>query len=118
MSSHSASDPAGLLGDLARETYNAERNDSASNPGPQNVGLVRLNPNSDLPPPTDHGVVEPFWYSFDLTHRRAQEEDGHTRSRRANCRCRRTRANQQTQDVLHLQGQHHEADEGKRRRQP
>jgi hypothetical protein len=26
-----------------------------------------------VPPPTDHGVVEPFWYSFDLTHRRVQE---------------------------------------------
>ena len=65
--------PARLLSGLARETYNAERNDSASNPGPQNVGLVKLNPNSDIPPPTDHGVVEPFWYSFDLTHRRVQE---------------------------------------------
>jgi oxalate decarboxylase len=73
MSSSPASDPARLLSDLARETYNAERNDSASNPGPQNVGLMRLNPNSDVPPATDHGVVEPFWYSFDLTHRRVQE---------------------------------------------
>jgi cupin len=35
--------------------------------------LVKLNPNSDVPPPTDHGVVEPFWYSFDPTHRRVQE---------------------------------------------
>jgi oxalate decarboxylase len=26
-----------------------------------------------VPPPTDHGGVELFWYSFDLTHRRAQE---------------------------------------------
>ncbi len=73
MSKSPASDPTLLLGDLARETYNAERNDSASNPGPTNAGLVRLNPNSDVPPPTDHGVVEPFWYSFDLTHRRVQE---------------------------------------------
>lgn len=73
MSSSLAFDPTRLLGDLARETYNAERNDSASNPGPQNVGLVRLNPNSNVPPPTDHGVVEPFWYSFDLTHRRVQD---------------------------------------------
>jgi oxalate decarboxylase len=71
--SSSRADPTRLLGDLARETYNAERNDSATNPGPQNSGLVKLNPNSDVPPPTDHGVVEPFWYSFDLTHRRVQE---------------------------------------------
>jgi hypothetical protein len=69
-SSSSSADPTRLLSDLARETYIAERNDSATNPGPQNSGLVKLNPNSDVPPPTDHGVVEPFWYSFDLTHRR------------------------------------------------
>ncbi len=73
MTSPSASDPTKLLGDLARETYNAERNESASNPGPQNASLMKLNPNADIPPPTDHGVVEPFWYSFDLTHRRVQE---------------------------------------------
>jgi oxalate decarboxylase len=72
-SSSSSADPTRLLSDLARETYIAERNDSATNPGPQNSGLVKLNPNSDVPPPTDHGVVEPFWYSFDLTHRRVQE---------------------------------------------
>jgi oxalate decarboxylase len=69
----SSYDPNRLLGELARETYSAERNDSASNPGPQNFGLVKLNPNADVPPPTDHGVVEPFWYSFDLSHRRVQE---------------------------------------------
>lgn len=73
MSSSSSYDPTRLLNGLARETYGAERNDSASNPGPQNVGLVKLNPNADVPPPTDHGVVEPFWYSFDLGHRRVQE---------------------------------------------
>jgi hypothetical protein len=56
----SSTDPTRLLSDLARETYNVERNDSATNPGPQNSGLVKLNPNSDVPPPTDHGVVEPF----------------------------------------------------------
>ncbi|MDO5622715.1 MAG: cupin domain-containing protein [Paracoccus sp. (in: a-proteobacteria)] len=60
-------------GKLAQETYDAERNDSFSNPGPKNAGLMRMNPNSDCPPPTDHGVVDPFWYSFDLAHRRVQE---------------------------------------------
>src|SRR5277367_4960717 len=73
MPSSRASNPTKVLNALARETYNAERNDSASNPGPQNVALVKFNPNSDVPPPTDHGVIEPFWYSFDLTHRRVQE---------------------------------------------
>ena len=28
------------------------------NPGQQNFGLVKLNPNSNMPPPTDHGTVE------------------------------------------------------------
>jgi oxalate decarboxylase len=73
MSSSFSSDPTRIFSGLALETYKAERNESASNPGPQNIGLVKLNPNADVPPPTDHGVVEPFWYSFDLTHRRVQE---------------------------------------------
>jgi oxalate decarboxylase len=73
MPSSRASNPTKVLSALARETYNAERNNSASNPGPQNLALVKFNPNSDTPPPTDHGVIEPFWYSFDLTHRRVQE---------------------------------------------
>lgn len=71
--SSSTSETETLLGALARETYLAERDVSASNPGPRNEALMRLNPSSDVPPPTDHGVVEPFWYSFDLTHRRVQE---------------------------------------------
>jgi oxalate decarboxylase len=32
-----------------------------------------VNSNADLSPPTDHRVVEPFWHSLDLTHRRIQE---------------------------------------------
>jgi mannose-6-phosphate isomerase-like protein (cupin superfamily) len=30
------------------------------------------NPNSNFPPPTDHGNIEPVWCSFDLTHKRVQ----------------------------------------------
>ncbi|MFG1262127.1 MULTISPECIES: cupin domain-containing protein [Xanthobacter] len=65
--------PTGFYSALAQETATAERNVSASNPGPKNHALMAINPNSDTPPPTDHGVVEPFWYSFDLTHRRIQD---------------------------------------------
>ena len=90
MSSSFSSDLTRLFSSLALETYKAERNESASNPGPQNRGLVKLNPNSDVPPPTDHGVVEPFWYSFDLTHAAFRKADGPIRSHRANCRCPRT----------------------------
>ena len=73
MSASPVVEPARLLSDLAAETYKAGRDDAASDPGAQNFGLVRLNRDTDVPPPTDHGVVEPFWYSFDLTHRRVQE---------------------------------------------
>jgi oxalate decarboxylase len=73
MSSSTSSIPDRLLSLLAQETNLAEHDDSAQNPGPKNSSLVNLNQNSDAPPPTDHGVVEPFWYSFELTHRRIQE---------------------------------------------
>jgi len=46
---------------------------SASDPGPENKLLLQENPNSNAPPPSDHGDVGPIWYSFDLTHKRIQE---------------------------------------------
>ena len=54
-------------------TSSAERDHSASNPGPENKTLLHANPNSNTPPPTDNGDVGPIWYSFDLTHKRIQE---------------------------------------------
>jgi oxalate decarboxylase len=54
-------------------TRKAEGGHSSSNPGPENEPLRVENPNSDVPPPTDHGNSEPIWYSFDLTHKRVQE---------------------------------------------
>src|ERR1700746_3079216 len=51
----------------------AEQDHSASNPGPENKPLLGENPNSNLLPPTDHGHLEPIWYSFDLTTKRVQE---------------------------------------------
>jgi oxalate decarboxylase len=54
-------------------TQKAERDHSASNPGPENRPLQSENPNSNMPPPTDHGNVGSIWYSFDLTHKRIQE---------------------------------------------
>ncbi|MCU1338595.1 MAG: bicupin, oxalate decarboxylase family [Bryobacterales bacterium] len=56
-----------------QNTRAAERDRSASNPGPENGALLKENPNSNTPPPTDHGDVGPVWYSFDLTHKRIQE---------------------------------------------
>jgi oxalate decarboxylase len=57
----------------------AEQDHSASNPGPENKPLLDENPNSNFPPPTDHGNIDPVWYSFDLTHKRVQEGGGQTR---------------------------------------
>ena len=62
-----------LLGQVAADTAKAQHDESFSNPGQQNAALVRINPNSNMPPPTDHGTVPPVWYSFDLAHRRVQE---------------------------------------------
>jgi oxalate decarboxylase len=39
----------------------------------ENGGLLALNPNSNTPPPTDHGDVVPIWYSFDLVKKRVEE---------------------------------------------
>jgi oxalate decarboxylase len=50
----------------------AENDHSITNPGPENNPLLDENPNSNLPPPTDYGNIEPVWYSFDLTHKRVQ----------------------------------------------
>src|ERR1700739_1792594 len=50
-----------------------EQDHSASNPGPIKKAIAGENPNSEVPPVTDKGVLAPFWYSFDLAHRRIQE---------------------------------------------
>src|SRR5258708_30235003 len=55
------------------DTKKADHDHSASNPGPENNPLLHENPSSNLPPPTDHGNIEPVWYSFDLTHKPVQE---------------------------------------------
>src|SRR5262249_43377500 len=54
-------------------TEKAEHDHSISDPGQENKVLLDLNPNSNLPPPTDHGEVAVPWYSFDLTKKRVQE---------------------------------------------
>lgn len=54
-------------------TQKAEHDHSSSDPGPENKRLLEENPNSNTPPPTDHGDVVPFWYSFDLVKKRVEE---------------------------------------------
>jgi len=65
--------PQTLFAQTRTETLKGEQNRSASNPGPINKVLANANPNSNLPPITDRGVIVPIWYSFDLTHRRIQD---------------------------------------------
>src|SRR6201984_1523636 len=54
-------------------TQKAEHDHSSSDPGPENRALLTENPNSNNPPPTDHGDVGPIWYSFDLVKKRVEE---------------------------------------------
>ena len=54
-------------------TQKAEHDHSSSDPGPENKTLLGLNPNSNMPPPTDHGDLVPIWYSFDLVKKRVEE---------------------------------------------
>ena len=56
----------------AAQVRTAEGDHSASDPGPENKVLDRENPDSNMPPSTDHGNVVPIWYSFDLVHKRVQ----------------------------------------------
>jgi oxalate decarboxylase len=54
-------------------TQKAEHDHSSSDPGQENKPLLTENPNSNTPPPTDHGDVVPLWYSFDLVKKRVEE---------------------------------------------
>ncbi len=55
------------------EISTGEQNHSSSNPGPINRSIAAQNSSSEAPPITDRGDVGPFWYSFDLSHRRIQD---------------------------------------------
>lgn len=55
------------------EIQKGPANRSTGNPGPVNTPVKEQNGSSYMPPETDHGDVAPFWYSFDLSHRRIQD---------------------------------------------
>ena len=65
----------GLAGNAQQreDTHKAERDHSSSDPGQENKPLLVENPNSNTPPPTDHGDVGAIWFSFDLVHKRIEE---------------------------------------------
>ena len=60
-------------GQTVEETEKGEKDHSISNPGPKNEPILKENPSTQMPPPTDHGDVGVIWYSFDLARKRAQE---------------------------------------------
>ena len=69
---------AGFAGLTARaqtraDAYKGEHDHSVSDPGQENGPLLKENPDSNLPPPTDFGDTPPIWYSFDLVKKRVQE---------------------------------------------
>jgi oxalate decarboxylase len=57
----------------AQNVVAGEHGVSASDPGPENEALRALNPNSFMPPPTDHGLPQIFWNSFSGMRRHIQE---------------------------------------------
>ena len=62
-----------LRGQEWASTQAAEKDHSSSDPGQENKPLLDENPDSNMPPPTDHGDMVPLWYSFDLVKKRVQE---------------------------------------------
>src|SRR5260370_38269648 len=56
-----------------KDTRQAEKDHSSSDPAQENKPLLDVNPTPTLLPPTDHGDIGPVWYSFDLVHKRVQE---------------------------------------------
>ncbi len=70
-----ASTFAGLTANAQEKasTQKAEHDHSSSDAGPENKALLDVNPNSNTPPPTDHGDLVPIWYSFDLVKKRVEE---------------------------------------------
>jgi oxalate decarboxylase len=64
---------ATALGQERPNTEAAERDHSSNDPGQENKPLLDENPNSNMPPPTDHGDMVPLWYSFDLAKKRVEE---------------------------------------------
>jgi oxalate decarboxylase len=61
------------FGQSKAEIRKGEQDHSASNPGPINKMVAAQNTASEMPPDTEKGDVDPFWYSFDLSHRRVQD---------------------------------------------
>ena len=71
-------------------TQKAEHDHSSSDPGQENKVLLGENPNSNDPPPTDHGDIVPIWYSFDLVKKRVKRVAGRTKLHNVSCHLQKT----------------------------
>lgn len=64
----------GATSQSTNKTSQAERDRSGTNPlGPDDQVLHDENRDSVVPPPTDHGNVDPFKYPFTYSHKRTEE---------------------------------------------
>ena len=63
---------ANALGQTRTEQKAGRTPPSSSDLGPENQPLLKENPNSNMPPFTDHGNPGPIWFSFDLAPKRMQ----------------------------------------------
>jgi oxalate decarboxylase len=58
--------------DSVQHVREAEHGQSASNPGPDNKPITSVQPDAEMPPPTDQGNAPQFWSTFSAQHRRIQ----------------------------------------------
>jgi oxalate decarboxylase len=72
---------AGLTANAQEKTstQKAEHDDSSSDPAQENKPLLTENPNSNTPPPTDHGDVVPSGIPSIWLRSASRRVDGHTR---------------------------------------
>ena len=55
-----------------QQVREAEHNQSATNPGPDNKSIASVQPDAGMPPATDQGNAPQFWSTFSAQHRRIQ----------------------------------------------
>jgi hypothetical protein len=55
-----------------KQVEQAQHNQSATDPGPDNKQITAAQPDADVPPATDQGNPPNFWSSFSAQHRRIQ----------------------------------------------
>ncbi len=60
-------------GQTIESARKGEQDSSAIDAGPENQLLKQANPNTFVPPTTDHGETRTFWSSFSTSHRRVQD---------------------------------------------